>query len=67
MDIVPEAAVDRGQNRHHIEIADATLTFRSVPIADLTPTGARHATAESSGICPSRASIHRAWTRSTTA
>lgn len=45
MDIVPEAAVDRGQNRHHIEIADATLTFRSVPIADLTPTGARLAAA----------------------
>lgn len=45
MDIVSEAALDRGQNRHHIEIADATLIFRSVPIDDLTPTGAQLAAA----------------------
>lgn len=45
MDIVSEAAVDRGQNRHQIEIADAMLAFRLVQIADLTPTGAQLAAA----------------------
>lgn len=45
MDIVSEVAVGRGQNRHHIEIADVTLAFRPVPIADLTPSGAQLAAA----------------------
>lgn len=30
-----------GQARHTIEVADQTLTFRSVSIEDLTPTGAQ--------------------------
>jgi hypothetical protein len=45
MDIVSEVAADRGQDRHRIEIADATLNFRSVSIADLTPTGEQLAAA----------------------
>lgn len=45
MDIVSEAATDRGQDHHRIEIADATLNFRTVAIADLTPTGAQLAAA----------------------
>lgn len=45
MDSVSEAALDCGQDRHRIEIADATLTFRSVSVADLTPTGAQLAAA----------------------
>jgi hypothetical protein len=45
MDSVSEAALDRGQDSHRIEIADATLTFRSASIADLTPTGAQLAAA----------------------
>ena len=45
MGIVPEAALERGQARHTIEVADQTLTFRSVPIEDLTPTGAQLAAA----------------------
>ena len=39
MGIVPEAVMDRGKNRHSIEVADASLAYRSVSIADLTPTG----------------------------
>jgi Multiubiquitin len=45
MGIVPEAALERGQARHTIEVADQTLTFRSVPIEDLAPTGAELAAA----------------------
>lgn len=45
MDSVSEVAGDRGQDRHHIEIADAAFNFRSVSIADLTPTGAQLAAA----------------------
>ncbi|MCM0018747.1 MAG: multiubiquitin domain-containing protein [Tagaea sp.] len=45
MDIVSEAAADRGQDRHRIEVADAGLNFRSVSIADFTPTGAQLAAA----------------------
>ncbi len=45
MGIVSEAALERGQARHTIEVADQTLTFRSVSIEDLTPTGAQLAAA----------------------
>jgi Multiubiquitin len=45
MGIVPEAALERGQARHMIDVADQKLTFRSVPIEDLTPTGAQLAAA----------------------
>ncbi len=45
MDSVPDTAIDRGSNRHAIEVADASLTFRSVTIADLTPTGQQLAAA----------------------
>ncbi len=40
-----ESAADRGKARHRIEVADETLTYRSVPIDDLTPTGAQLAAA----------------------
>ncbi len=39
MENVPEAALDRGEARHKIEVADETLAFRAVWIEDLTPTG----------------------------
>lgn len=42
---VTEAAVDRGKARHRIEVADETLTYRSVQIDELTPTGAQLAAA----------------------
>ena len=42
---VSEAALDRGRARHQIEVADETLAYRSVPIDDLTPTGAQLAAA----------------------
>ncbi len=45
MGIVPEAALERGQARHMIEVADQTLTFRSVPVEDLAATGAQLAAA----------------------
>ncbi len=45
MTYVTEAAVDRGKARHRIEVADETLTWRSVQIDDLTPTGAQLAAA----------------------
>ena len=41
MSNLPEAALSRGETRHAIEVADETLTFRQVPIGDLTPTGAQ--------------------------
>jgi Prokaryotic E2 family E/Multiubiquitin len=41
MSNLPEAALSRGETRHAIEVADETLTFREVPIGDLTPTGAQ--------------------------
>ncbi|MDN3563722.1 multiubiquitin domain-containing protein [Paeniroseomonas aquatica] len=42
---VTEAAVERGKARHQIEVADGTLTYRTVAIDDLTPTGAQVAAA----------------------
>lgn len=45
MDSVSEVAADRDQDRHRVEIADAAFNFRSVSIADLTPTGAQLAAA----------------------
>lgn len=42
---VTEAAHDRGKVRHQIEAADETLTYRTVRIDDLTPTGAQLAAA----------------------
>jgi hypothetical protein len=42
---ITEAAVDRGKARHRIEVADETLTYRSVSVDDLTPTGAQLAAA----------------------
>jgi hypothetical protein len=42
---VSEAALDRGDSRHTIEVADHSLAFRQVHIDDLTPTGARLAAA----------------------
>lgn len=42
---VSEAALDRGEARHQIEVADETLTYRNVRIDDLTPTGAQLAAA----------------------
>lgn len=39
------AAVDRGDSRHIIEVADHSLTFRQVHIGDLTPTGTQLAAA----------------------
>jgi len=41
MEIVPGAALERGQARLTIEVADQTLRFRSVSIEDLAPTGAQ--------------------------
>ena len=38
-------AAHRGKPRHRIEVADETLIYRSVPIDDLTPTGAQLAAA----------------------
>lgn len=38
---VSDAAPDRGKRRHHIEVADETLTYRTIAIDDLTPTGAQ--------------------------
>ncbi|OAH21853.1 hypothetical protein AX289_25310 [Methylorubrum populi] len=43
-DVSMEAG-DRGAGRHRVEVADATLTYRTVPIEDLTPTGAQLASA----------------------
>ena len=40
-----EAALDRGRARHQIEVADETLTYRTVRVDDLTPTGAQLAAA----------------------
>ena len=51
MEIVPGAALEGGQARHTIEVADQTLIFRSVPIEDLAPTGAQLAAA--AGFSPS--------------
>ena len=42
---VSEAALDRGKARHQIEVADETLTYRTVWIDDLTPSGAQLAAA----------------------
>lgn len=38
---VSEAAIDRGKARHEIAVADETLTYRTLRIDDLTPTGAQ--------------------------
>jgi Multiubiquitin/Integrase core domain len=45
MSTTADAALSRGDNRHTIEVADDTLTFRSVAITDLTPTGTQLAKA----------------------
>lgn len=45
VDHVFEAALDRGQAGHQIKVADETLTYRTVRIDDLTPTGAQLAAA----------------------
>ncbi|MFD2265408.1 multiubiquitin domain-containing protein [Lacibacterium aquatile] len=45
MTSVNAPAIDNGQSRHQIEVADKNLTFRSVRIDDLTPTGAQLAAA----------------------
>ena len=45
MEIVPGAALEGGQARHTIDVADETLIFRSVPIEDPSPTGAQLAAA----------------------
>ncbi len=50
MNIVSDAAVDRGEARHTIEVADTSLKFRAVPIKNLTPTGAQ--LAEAAGFTP---------------
>lgn len=42
---VTEAALDRGKVPHQIEVADESLTYRTVGIDDLTPTGAQLAAA----------------------
>lgn len=42
---VSEAALDRGQARLQIKVADETLTYRTVRIDDLTPSGAQLAAA----------------------
>ena len=39
MEIVPGAALEGGQARHTIDVADETLIFRSVPIEDLKSDG----------------------------
>ena len=39
MSHVEEAALRRGEDRYSIEVADESLTYRSVTIDDLTPTG----------------------------
>lgn len=39
MSHVEEAALRRGEDRYRVEVADESLTYRSVPIDDLTPTG----------------------------
>lgn len=39
MSQVEEAALRRGEDRYSIEVADESLTYRSVTIDDLTPTG----------------------------
>lgn len=45
MDAVPDAALTRGDTNKTVEVADETLIFRSVPIGDVTPTGAQLAAA----------------------
>lgn len=50
MSNLPEPALSRGETRHTVEVADETLTFRSVPIGDLTPTGAQ--LADAAGFTP---------------
>ena len=45
MSDVSEAALERGDSRHTIEVADQTLSFREVRIDDLTPNGAHLAVA----------------------
>lgn len=45
MSTIADAALRRGDDRHTIEVADETLTFRSVAITDLTPTGTQLAKA----------------------
>jgi hypothetical protein len=45
MSDVSEAALERGDSRHTIEVADQTLSFREVRIDDLTPNGAQLAVA----------------------
>ena len=42
---IAEAAPESGRDHHEIQVADATLTFRSLKVADLTPTGAQLARA----------------------
>lgn len=39
MSQIAEAALRRGEDRYSIEVADASLTYRTVQIDDLTPTG----------------------------
>jgi hypothetical protein len=39
MSDIAEAALRRGEDRYRIEVADESLTFRSISIDDLTPTG----------------------------
>ena len=45
MTSMSDDAAHRGKPRHRIEVADETLIYRSVPIDDLTPTGAQLAAA----------------------
>ena len=41
MSNIPDTSPVRGKDRHSIEIADETLTYRAIRINDLTPTGAQ--------------------------
>ena len=55
MSDITETALRRGKDHHNIEVADATLAYRTIRIDDLTPTGAQLARA--AGFKPSDAAI----------
>ena len=55
MSHIPDTTLGRGKDRHRIEVADETLTYRTIRINDLTPTGTQLACA--AGFKPSDAAI----------
>jgi Prokaryotic E2 family E/Multiubiquitin len=55
MSDVSEAELERGGARHTVEVADQTLTFRSVRVSELTATGAQLALA--AGVRPAQNAV----------